>query len=232
MIPSEHPATDAAPRQKRLTREEYDRFSPFIRRQAIWLARRSPCRVTVQTLCSYGWQGLIDAIAQYGEVDEVTDLDSFVQHRVKAAMTELILLLDEKNRAAKNMATLLCRTIGALSRALGRAPTSEEIAGAMSLEPKAYEEALVFTLDAGVARLYGLDVIADPGPFADDEALASSLGDAIARLDEPLQTILLLVYQERCSHDEAARILDTTERKVKMLHAEAIFRVRVFLGRE
>jgi RNA polymerase sigma factor FliA len=230
VIPSEHPAHETSPRVPRLTREEYDRFSPFIRRQAIWLARRSPCRVTVQTLCSYGWQGLIEAIGQYAEVDAVTDLESFVQHRVKAAMTELITLLDEKSRAARNMATLLTRSIGALSRALGRSPTSEEVAAAMSLDAKAYEEALVFTLDAGVARLYGLDVVADPD--SDDEALASSLGDAIALLDDALQTLLLLIYQERCSHDEAARVLDTTERQVKMLHAEAIFRIRVFLGRE
>lgn len=231
MMPSEHPTHAPPARAPRLTREEYERFSPFIRRQAIWLARRSPCRVTVQTLCSYGWQGLMEALAQHAEVDEITDLESFVQHRVKAAMTELITLLDEKSRAAANMATLLTRTIGALSRALGRAPTSEEICTAMSIEPKAYEEALVFTLDAGVARLYGLDVITDPGALEDDEALASSLGEAITLLDAPLQTLLLLLYQERCSHDEAARILDTTERKAKMLHAEAIFRLRVLLGR-
>jgi RNA polymerase sigma factor FliA len=47
--------------KRKLSREDYERFLPLVRRTAMRLARRLPSHVTVADLVSYGWVGLLDA---------------------------------------------------------------------------------------------------------------------------------------------------------------------------
>ena len=44
-----------------LSRADYERFLPIVRRIAMRMARRVPKDVTVQDLISYGWVGLLEA---------------------------------------------------------------------------------------------------------------------------------------------------------------------------
>ena len=47
--------------RRSMNRNEYERFLPLVRRNAMRLARRVPASITVADLVGYGWIGLMEA---------------------------------------------------------------------------------------------------------------------------------------------------------------------------
>ena len=220
--------------RRALSRDEYERYSPLVRRTAMRLARRAPERVRVNDLCARGWAGLLDGLATADAMGAEGDLDGYVTSRVHMAMLDYLSGLDGGLRLVRRESRLLARTIAALERALGRAPEEEEIARALELEAADYDRLLTRIADAGIARLCVLD-FDDEAPLrppSDGDLDGSTLVEAIERLPQHAQQVLSLIYQEGCTASEAASVLGLDEARVRRLHAEAIHRMRASLGKE
>jgi RNA polymerase sigma factor for flagellar operon FliA len=220
--------------RRALTREEFDRYSPLVRRTAMWVARRAPKHVTVSELCAKGWAGFLDALSSAEAMGATASFDEYAAARIRGAMLDHLASFDEKIREARKKSRLLARTIGALDRTLGRAPEEVEIASALSLAEGEYEALLNNIAAAGVARLELLDFDehGSPVPANEGDVEPATLESALERLPRLSQQVLALLYQEDCTPTEAADVLGTDAGRVQRVHTEAMHRIRAILGKE
>ncbi len=220
--------------RRALTRAEYERFSPMIRRQAMWIARRGPRRVTVAELCAAGWSGLLDALNRGDETASDGDIDGIATHRVKSAMLQHIETLDPYLKETRGLSRSIARAIAEVTKTLGRAPKEEEIAEALSMTIDEYHSSLHSVWSAGLARIEVIDLDRSVQQLIDekDAEPTLSLDQAIDLLPAESQEILMLLYQENCSIEEAAAVLGTSVRRAELRVSEAMHRVRALTGRE
>jgi len=226
-------ALDEKPRSRALTRDEFQRFSPMVRRQAMWLARRGPRRLMMSDLIAAGFSGLIDALTTAEETSDA-DFEVYANHRVKGAMLQHIEALDPMLSETRSLSRSIARGIAAVTTTLGRSPTSDEIADALSMTEDEYCSSLLSIWHSGLARVevIDLDRSVQQQLSEESETPKRSLAEAIELLPEPSQEILMLLYQENCSFEEAAAVLGTTIRKVEIAASETMHRVRAITGRE
>lgn len=225
---------ESKPRSRALTRAEYEHFSPMVRRQAMWLARKGPRRVSVGDLCAAGWSGLLDALVRAEEDTLSSDFEGYASHRVKSAMLQHIEALDPHLKETRTLSRSIARAITAMTNTLGHAPTSEEIARALSMKMDEYESTLLSVYRAGLARIEVLDLdrpVQELLTETESEPVRS-LEEAVDMLPRPSQEILMLLYQEDCSIEEAAAVLGVSLRETEILACEAMHRVRALTGRE
>lgn len=221
-----------------LSRADYDRFLPLVRRTAMRLARRVPREVTVADLVSYGWIGLIEAFRRAQPDMPENEFEAYALYRVKGAMLDYLRGLDPASRSTRKTSRLIARAIADLSQKLGRAPEEEEIAAELKMSDEQYRQALNDVAAAGMARLEMIQIdnmeaeqSYDDSPDA-KRLLSSALVQAIGTLPTRLQQILALYYQEDCTLREIGDVLGVTESRVSQLHTEAIHRLRAAIGRE
>ncbi|NUO47477.1 MAG: sigma-70 family RNA polymerase sigma factor [Polyangiaceae bacterium] len=220
--------------RRTLSREEFDRYSPVVRRTAMWVARRAPKHVTVSDLCAKGWVGLLDALASAEAMGAGELLDDYASARIRGAMLDYLWSFDEKLREARRKSRLLARAIALLHKALDRAPEELEIAAALSMGPAEYEALLTGIAAAGAARLELLDFDAEGSPVAANEADVEpvTLETALAKLPRLSQQVVSILYQDGCTPSDAAEVLGIDVGRVQRIHTEAMHRLRANLGRE
>jgi RNA polymerase sigma factor for flagellar operon FliA len=220
--------------RRALTREEFDRYSPVVRRTAMWVARRAPRHVGVSDLCAKGWAGLLAALTSAEAMGAAESFDDYAAARIRGAMLDYLASFDERLREARRKSRLLARTISALDRTLGRAPEEQEIAGALSLGVTEYEALLASIAAAGVARIELLDFDAEGSiaPANEADVEPATLEAALARLPRLSQQVLSILYQEECSPGEAAEVLGIDVARVERIHTEAVHRLRAAMGKE
>lgn len=222
---------DTRPRQA-LSRADYERFSPLIRRQAMLLARKAPKHVTVADLCARGFAGLFEALRNAAAAGAPAELEAFVMTKVKGAMLDFILGQDPRVRRARAASREVARAIRLLASSLGEPPSLEQIAAGLSTTVAELEATLLETFRAGVARVDVVDVDQLGSVRGDDEDESCDLERAVELLPRHLQELLMLVYQADCTLAEAALALGLTETRAQIEYAEAMHRVRASLGKE
>jgi RNA polymerase sigma factor for flagellar operon FliA len=227
--------------KRTLTREDYERFLPLVRRIAMRLARRVPSHISIGDLISSGWVGLVEAFSRSGEDMPAEEFEAYASHRVRGAMLDYLRGLDPATRQARNASRRVSRTITELTRVLGRPPEEEEIADALGLDLDAYRSLLGQISSAGMSRLElvdldQIDAVTDkseaPDDIAEQRLLAEHVAGAIERLPLRLQQVLALYYQEDCTLREIGAVLQVSESRVCQLHAEAMHRLRAEIGKE
>jgi RNA polymerase sigma factor for flagellar operon FliA len=233
------PAPKLAPRT--LTRADYDRYLPLVRRIAMRMARRVPGHIGVSELVSCGWVGMVEALSRADESMPIEQFEAYAAYRVKGAMLDYLRSLDPASRQMRNASRRVARAIAKLTGIFKRPPTEEEIAAEMSLPIETYRELLGGIATAGMARLEMLDLddvdAADERAIAPDDGAArrilqNAVADAIEQLPPRLQQILSLYYQEDCTLREIGAIFGVTESRICQLHTEAMHRLRAAIGKE
>ncbi len=218
-----------------LTREEFERWSPTVRRIAMLLGRRAPRSVSVADLCVKGFSGLIDALASAEAVAGANlVVEEYVEHRIRTAMVDFILSADDRVRDARAVSRRIARTIRALVDATGEPPTRERIAEVLKFEIDEYESSLARIAQFGLARIEILDLDHDQAPSSndDDGPSAETLADAIDLLPTMDRDLLMLLFQEECSMEEAAAVLGTSQYRATLQYTEIVHRLRASLGKE
>lgn len=227
--------------KRTLTREDYERFLPLVRRIAMRLARRVPAHISVADLISSGWVGLVEAYSRSPEDMPIEEFEAYASHRVRGSMLDYLRGLDPATRQARNASRRVARTISELTRHLGRPPEEEEIADALGLDLEDYGNLLTQISSAGMSRLELVDVdqvdaVPDrkdaPDELAEQRLLAEAVAEAIERLPLRLQQILALYYQEECTLREIGAVLQVSESRVCQLHSEAMHRLRADIGKD
>lgn len=233
-------SVDTPAKSRALSRADYDRFFPIVKRTAMSFVRRVPAHITVNDLVSYGWIGLLEAFARAAPDMDAEEFEAYALYRIRGAILDHLRSLDPATRKARSTSRRIARSMAKLTKSLGRPPEEEEISGDLAMSIEAYRAALDEVGKAGLARLEMLDldeVELDGGAASPDEGaarreLVTRATAAIAALPERLQVVLALYYTEERTLREIGYVLDVTESRACQLHSEAIHRLRAAVGRE
>jgi len=221
-----------------LSRADYERFLPIVRRIAMRMARRVPKDVTVQDLISYGWVGLLEAYGRAPANIGDEEFEAYASYRIRGAMLDYLRSLDPMARTTRALSRRIARAVADKTRDLGRAPEEEEIAAALDMPVQEYHAALQRVSEAGMARLELVDIddIQNQSELPDEQAGKKMLGEAVAhaitKLPPRLQQVLGLYYQDGCTLLQIGQVLGVTEARACQLHSEAMHRIRALIGRE
>lgn len=233
-------ATQEREGRRKLTRSEYERYLPLVRRTAMKLARKLPTTITVADLVSYGWVGLLEAFERASPDMDAQEFEAYALYRIRGAALDYLRSLDPASRTARAQSRAIARSIQTLTKKHGRPPEEEEIAADLSLSIDAYRTALDEVGKAGMARLEMLDLdevqVAGGADLPDDGAgkkeLADAVTQAIEELPTRLQQVLALYYSEGHTLREIGIVLEVTESRACQLHTEAIHRLRAAVGKD
>src|SRR3990172_11701260 len=114
-------------------------YGSKIKYMAYRLSYRLQPDIGIDDLISAGIIGLMDAMDKYDPGKE-TLFKTYAEFRIRGAMLDEIRAMDWIPRSVKEKAGLLKRTLTGLEKKLGRPPTEEEIAKALSMSLKEYQE--------------------------------------------------------------------------------------------
>lgn len=228
-------------KKRKLTRTDYDRYLPLVRRTAMKLARRLPSHVTVNDLVSYGWVGLCDAFERAPEGISEEEFEAFAMFRVRGAALDHLRSLDPATRSARAMSRKVAKAMGELtSKSGGKTPDEDDVAKKLGMTVEAYRTTMEKLGKSGMDKLEMLDI--DETPVAEKTELQEDLfskkemqglvAQAIKQLPERHQLVLALYYQEERTLREIGTILEVSESRVCQIHTEAIHRLRAAAGKE
>ncbi len=214
---------------------QHDKYMPLVRRIAMKAVRSLPSSITIDDILSVGWVGMANALAK--RTDDMTEehFEAYASHRVRGAILDYLRSLDPLSRKLRGASRRITEAMSQLSGELGRAPTSEEIAGALGMKLDDYFSTLAEISELGLARL---DFSArepessSPSPevLASRNEMVTAIAESIEELPERLQLVLGLHYQEECTFREVGEVLGVTESRACQLHAEAVHRIRARLN--
>lgn len=236
-------ASEAPAAKRKLTRADYDRYLPLVRRTAMKLARRLPSHVTVADLVSYGWVGLLDAFERASPDMDPNEFEAYAMYRVRGAALDYLRTLDPASRSARAMSRKVAKAIGQLqNEGKGKEPEEAQVANRLGMSVDQYRNTMEQLGRAGMNRLEMLDIDEMQSVSKEDDVLPEErtakkqlqgvVAEAIKKLPERLQLVLALYYQEERSLREIGVILEVSESRVCQLHTEAIHRLRAAAGKE
>jgi RNA polymerase sigma factor for flagellar operon FliA len=225
--------------ERSLTRAEYDRFLPLVRRTAMRLARRVPSTVNAADLVNYGWIGFLEAYRRVNSFKSADEFEAFALYRVRGAMLDHLRSLAPATRGARQTSRKVAQAAARATRTLGRAPAEEEIAAELGVSVERYRTMLSELARAGMNRLELVSMDSIEGKDApqvdaqvEQGALRGQLAQAIGQLPERLQQVLALYYQEDISLRDVGTVLGVSESRACQLHTEAVLRLRAAIGHE
>jgi len=205
-----------------------------------------PAGLSGEDLASVGVLALLRAIQDF-DPDRGAEFATFAVPRVRGAMFDELRAHDIVPRSVRQRASLIEHACVELSRAGKSAPSLEEIAHQVDLQPDEVERTMhavtlssLLSLEAfqrGPASTGGRSLLeaADArtsSPLATLMAKErdSLLAQAIAALPETERRIIVLYYQHDLMLKEIAEVLSVTKSRISQLHARALFRLRAHIA--
>lgn len=225
------------PSRPPLSRQEYEKYLPMVKRIAMRIARRVPAHITVQDLVNCGWVGLLQAHRRAREGMPEEEFAAYASHRIRGAILDYLRQADPLARGHRATSRKIAETIRALSQTLGRSPDEAEVAAELGIEVEQYRESLQKVSEAGMARLevVDFDTVASDEEAADEKLDRTQVVDAVAqcieKLPERLRLVLGLYYQEGCTLQQIGQILGVTEGRACQIHSQAMHEIRAMMGR-
>lgn len=179
-----------------------------------------------EDLVSVGIIGLLDAWNRYEPRDGIS-FASFAEFRIKGAILDEIRRQDFMPRRLRSKANALRHTEKALETALGRAPSTEEVAEAMNLTA---DELIALRSKVAPYHFVADDdecvtlrsPIADPARIVLEKEVRTLLVEALKGLGEREQLLLDLYFNKELKLREIADLLDVTEGRVCQIKSAAI----------
>jgi RNA polymerase sigma factor FliA len=209
------------------------------------IAARLPRSIDVQDLRSAGVFGLMRAIENF-DIERGTPFESYCATRVRGAILDELRAQDWVPRLVRNRATLYAKAFTALSKRLGREPSSFETASHLGITVKETEKlrreanlTSVFTLcqqddgDDDPRVLRKLDALMDREsevPF--DKLVARDLSKALMNvLQKSERTVIALYYHEGLTMKEIGRVMSISESRVCQIHTKTLKKLKEHLDK-
>ena len=226
---------DFSPAEREVVARHY---APRIRPLALRLKARLPFHVELDELLGAGALGLVEALCNFRPERGVC-FERYAENRIRGAMLDELRRQDWLPRSLRRAMRRLDEARRIVERGRGRPATEEELLSMTGLEPRT----LRYAMEALEARqLFSLDAIQDSlaadGPGGADEPchtaamreLAEHMERLLARLTPREKMVLSLYYTDGLTMREAAEVMSITECRVSQLHAQALARLRTYLG--
>ena len=232
-------SVDAAEGRDRLVLDHVS----LVRSVACRLAHRLPAQIELAELIGVGTLALVDAAGRY-RASLGVPFDAFARRRVHGAMLDSLRGLDWAPRSLRQKQRALDAAIRQLRHELGREPESGEIAAALGLTEREYDQMLddVRAAELAAIRLGGngphgellVDLAVDPGEsqYARLERLELErrLASGLRLLPDRERDILSCYYEGEMTLAEIGTIFGVSESRVSQLRTQAIARLRTLLS--
>jgi RNA polymerase sigma factor for flagellar operon FliA len=223
------------------------KYLPLVSAVVNRLAMTLPEHVDHDDLYSVGLIGLLQALRNYNPTCG-TSFETYARVRIRGAMLDELRRMDWVPRTIHEKARRIKGVLAELEQKLGKTPTEAQMAKAMKLSLKEYEELLdevrpaaFVCLDAVSASDDGdsgplYEVIADQtheGPVekVSNNELKQVIFERLKELPEMQRKVLALYYLEDMHLREIAEVFKLTESRICQIHAQAILSIRSYLQR-
>ena len=209
------------------------------------LARRLADEADLDELVSAGTLGLMSAAESF-DASRGLAFSTFAVPRIRGAMLDELRRQDHVPRSVRRKTREIGQARESLMHALGRAPSSDELATAMGVDRQTLfrwtadvETAVHLPLDGHTratqderttrAEMLGSDVELPDERLAREEQVAA-LRDAMLELDDQERTVLALYYFENLRSREIGELLGVSESRISQVRARALGRLRATLS--
>jgi len=223
------------------------KYLPLVSAVVNRLAMTLPEHVDHDDLYSVGLIGLLQALRNYNPACG-TSFETYARVRIRGAMLDELRRMDWVPRTIHEKARRIKEVLGELEQKLGKTPTEAQMAKAMNMSVKDYEELLdevrpaaFVCLDAVNASDDGdsgplYEVIADQaneGPVdkVSNNELKQVIFARLKDLPEMQRKVLALYYLEDMHLREIAEVFKLTESRICQIHAQAIMAIRSYVQR-
>ncbi len=211
-------------------------FLPLVRVIARRLKTGLPLSVDFEDLASAGTLGLIAAVDRYRPM-EGGSFRKYASIRIRGSMLDDLRQAAWAPRSVRQEGGELDSVRRGLEDALGRRPTTDEMANRMGLDSDGFSRLVRRIAPRRVMRFSEmggdderrdpLEVIPDassPDPLAvsDLRDQGDLLAAALSELKERLRQMITLYYFDNLSIKEIAAVFGVTEGRVSQLHTEAL----------
>ena len=211
---------------------------PLVKHIVLQVAVHFPRHVEREELARAGALGLVEAARRYDESRGVP-FDRFAAQRIRGAILDAVRAADWAPRSVRTLARKLEATEQRLASRLGRVPTTEEMAEALSMDSNELARlrdrmfrSVVLALEHEVSDdvdddLTLVDVLVDhaaiePSEELETRELHAYLRDAIALLPERQRLVIIGYFLEGRTSQDLARFLGVTESRISQIRSEAI----------
>ena len=211
---------------------------PLVKHIVLQVAVHFPRHVEREELARAGALGLVEAARRFDESRGVP-FDRFAAQRIRGAILDAVRAADWAPRSVRTLARKLEATEQRLASRLGRIPTIEEMADALSMDTSELNRlrdrmfrSVVLALEHEVSDdvdddLTLVDVLVDqaavePSEELETRELHAYLRDAIALLPERQRLVIIGYFLEGRTSQDLARVLDVTESRISQIRSEAI----------
>ena len=211
---------------------------PLVKHIVLQVAVHFPRHVEREELARAGALGLVEAARRYDESRGVP-FDRFAAQRIRGAILDAVRAADWAPRSVRTLARKLEATEQRLASRLGRVPSIEEMAEALSMDTNELNRlrdrmfrSVVLALEHEVSDdvdddLTLVDVLVDhtavePSEELETRELHAYLRDAIALLPERQRLVIIGYFLEGRTSQDLARFLDVTESRISQIRSEAI----------
>jgi RNA polymerase sigma factor FliA len=233
--------SELASERERLILENLGQVRSIARR----IHEKLPPNVTIEDLISAGIIGLIQAVDNFDQAQNVK-FRTYAEYKIRGAIIDSLRNLDWATRLQRKKAKLIESAISAAQARLMRVPTEEEIALQLGISLTEYYEWLVETQGLSLGSLDShtssnstttlLEFIVDdeakqPGYLLERKEMESMLAVAVSKLPQAERTILSLYYEGDLAPREIARVVDLPATRVCQLRTQAILRLRAHAER-
>ena len=230
--------TTETPRDLAQMNEMIEANLPLVKHIVLQVAVHFPRHVEREELARAGALGLVEAARRYDDSRGVP-FDRFAAQRIRGAILDAVRAADWAPRSVRTLARKLEATEQRLASRLGRVPTTEEMAEALSMDTNELARlrdrmfrSVVLALEHEVSDdvdddLTLVDVLVDhaaiePSEELETRELHAYLRDAIALLPERQRLVIIGYFLEGRSSQDLARFLGVTESRISQIRSEAI----------
>lgn len=210
---------------------------PLVKHIVLQVAVHFPRHVEREELARAGALGLVEAARRYDESRGVP-FDRFAAQRIRGAILDAVRAADWAPRSVRTLARKLEATEQRLASRLGRVPSTEEMAEALSMDSNELARlrdrmfrSVVLALEHEVSDdldddLTLVDVLVDhaaiePSEELETRELHAYLRDAVSLLPERQRLVIIGYFLEGRTSQELARFLGVTESRISQIRSEA-----------
>jgi RNA polymerase sigma factor for flagellar operon FliA len=215
---------------------------PLVKAIAVRVHENLPVHVDLDDLVHAGILGLFDAASKFNPEKQVV-FSSYAKHRIKGAILDSLRQLDWASRDMRRRHKQVEAATRDLAATLQRTPTEAEVAQKLGMDVDRWRTMMLDLRNVGLisastrsseneelpAPDFPAKVESQPDSICVREQLRSVLGDAMKKLPERYQKVVLLYYTNEMTMKEIGGVLGINESRVSQIHKSALEKMAVVL---
>ncbi len=225
------------------------KYSPLVKYVAnkVHVNMKSIRDIEFDDLVGFGSFGLMDAIDRY-DPDRNIKFKTYAMTRIMGSIYDELRKIDNLPRSIRKEIKEIERAREILENKLSRNAQPQEIADMLGIPLSKYNETMRYNIESSHTSLSEVWYLGDdsdeisiidtlksndktnPEYLAEREDVKKKIVEALKKLPEKEQQVLILYYYDNLTLKEIGKVLDVSESRVSQLHTKAIQQLRYSLS--